>query len=148
MTRVWKEILDFDSYKEYNPFHRHVEVQEDSKTGIKYVAMRVNLFAPTKDLLLPPKSYRFLQPERIFYVDEREDCCILMYGLYGGAVPTVRCQVVVKTGTETCDYYSYDHFGGSASIVVKLLLASRIQHGFELATDALKLRCEQPLPKL
>ncbi|KAH9258613.1 hypothetical protein BASA81_003115 [Batrachochytrium salamandrivorans] len=140
---VWQQVLEFDSYKEFNPFHRHVEVLEDTGTGKRYMSLHVALMNPQSGVLPPHQSCFVGDKERVFYVDERDECCILLYGLDGMAVPTIRGQVLIKTSPSTCEYYSYDLLGGSLAGVVNWLLGRSLQRGFELSAQALKLRCEE-----
>jgi hypothetical protein len=74
-------------------------------------------------------------------VDERPDCCILLYGLEG-PITTIRGQIVLKDGENACRYVTYDHFGGTPALFVKLFMSSGISKGFQLAAEALKARCE------
>ena len=78
MEFVWSVIVDFNSYTEYNPFHRRVRVLLDPSTNHRKIEMAVNLLNPTAGSLPSPESCFTVPAERIFYVDARADCCILL----------------------------------------------------------------------
>lgn len=145
---AWQQVLEFDSYKEFNPFHRHVEVWERADSGQRQLSLHIVLLNPQAGVLPPHLSCFAGNKERVFYVDERDECCILLYGQESMLVPTIRGQVLVKTSPSTCDYYTYDLIGGSLAGVVNFLLGRSLQRGFELSAEAIKRRCEEKVSLL
>lgn len=139
---VWGLILNFDSYTEWNPFHRQVKVVADSG-GRRFVRMWVNFGAHHLDGLIPVSQSSPLSDERILYVDDRPKYSIIIYGLDWFSVPTMRVQVLEAIDDVTCRLYSYDHFGSWLGLILlKLPLQNKFRRLFTLAAEGLKRRAE------
>jgi hypothetical protein len=145
MKLVWEQILAFDQYPAWNPFQRRVDVVESTTTGYRYAKLHVNFGAKADDKELSPVEKVWAEiDERILYVDERPQCCILAYGYEMTILPTVRMQVLEAIDENSCNYYSYDAFAGwLARFMFKPWAQDRFARLFTLSSKALKAHCEK-----
>ncbi len=125
---VWRVIVDFDAYPEWNPF-----VVGCSSTLVpgEPIDMRVALLGPT----LP-------QRETIF---EHEPGRRMVYGLapnFTGALASNRTHEVEPLGPESCEYRSHFELSGWLSPVVRVLLGARLRAGFTAMSEGIRVRAE------
>ena len=129
IEKVWRVLLDFDRYGDWNPFTYKVET--DLKIGSP-----VNLYVK-----LPRRGSK-LQVE---YIREVSEPNILSWGMTMGAeflLTAVREQHLKALGCECCTYQSTDAFSGVLTPVVKMLFSHSIRDGFNAMAYALKARAE------
>lgn len=125
---VWEVITDFASYKEWNPFI--LECESSLKPGDP-IDLKVKLFA-------------FPQPQREWvkeFVPGRR-FAYNMKPVPGGALSSQRSHDLQPAGPAT-RYQSYFHLDGWLMPVVRGLMRSRLEAGFEGMTQGIKRRAEQ-----
>ncbi len=126
---VWKILLDFPRYPEWNPFT--YQVITTLKVGDP-VDLYVNM----------PKRGKRMQREFIQSVSAPNH---VAWGMHMGApwlLQALRTQHIDAITDQSCLYYSNDHLEGLLTPLVKLLFGHPIQIGFNSVAQALKRRAE------
>ena len=131
---VWRELLDFRSYRDWNPLLRRV--RGDPVEGAR---IRALLSQPG----LPPVV---IVPEVIARADERELRWVSDSPLPG--VLTAEHTFLLtplEDGTRT-RFTQQESFEGVVAALLPERLVSRIERGFDEMNDALKRRVESSIP--
>ncbi|KZP12881.1 hypothetical protein FIBSPDRAFT_897872 [Athelia psychrophila] len=154
--KVWKILIDFPAYHEWNPFVRALSIvsKDSSQTplrdevptaGAHLLMSRVHI-PPTMDdasVRSPSSSL-----ERITVLDHENYRCAWVYiSLPTWLLKAERWQMltVVNSGEgegEVTKYESIEVFGGILAYVVKFFVRSGLVEGFQAMTDSLKQRAE------
>mmetsp|Transcript_4956 Transcript_4956/g.6254 ORF Transcript_4956/g.6254 Transcript_4956/m.6254 type:complete len:205 (+) Transcript_4956:199-813(+) len=121
---VWKAIVNFDKYADWNPFHREMLIFNPRSEGDETVVK-----AKTKEFgLLEFKPY---------YVDEERH--IFIYSAV--SAPGCRVQWIMDDGKGGCVYHSYDAIGGFFnSYLVSMFLHGKILKNFSATRSSENLR--------
>ncbi len=123
---VWNVIVDFQSYREWNPFV--VEATSSLQVG-EPITMRVHIFT----------SFAQSQRETIFEHVPRERLC---YGLRGRAIRSHRCHELRPLEGDRTEYTSDFELAGPFAPLTRALLGRRLERGFREMTNALGKRAE------
>lgn len=125
---VWEVITDFASYAEWNPF----------------IPECVSTMKPGDPIDLKVKLFSFAQPQRE-WVKEIVPGLRFAYAMKpypAGALSSQRSHDLTAEGGNT-RYQSYFHLDGWMMPLVRGLLGSRMEKGFEGMTQGLKTRAEK-----
>ena len=132
---VWRVLLDFDKYPEWNPFHRRVRVV-DQPGGKVAVHLTVDL----GPLLGVVES-----EETVYYVDEKRH--IFAYGIGREGPSCLRTVWLVpapadgRGGGPRTVFHSWDTIGGIPAVASRGHIHSCVIRGFEAQHLAIRDRC-------
>lgn len=129
---LWKALIDFEKYPEWNPFITKIE--GEAKIGAQIV-LHVKL-DPNRD------SIR-LSKEMIVSLKENQHLSYDQHFLSSSLFNAVRWQTIrpLEDGTK-CLYHSHQKISGIASWPITRAFGDRIAEGFEASSRALKNRAE------
>ena len=130
IERVWEILVDFERYREWNPFTTRVEANLEIGSP---VMLHVTL-----------GRLKRKQPERIETVEPPQ---LLAWGVTMGArflLVARREQRLEALGATRCRYSTTDATTGLLTPLVALLFGRLIRQGFNDMAAALKTRAESP----
>jgi hypothetical protein len=123
---VWRVVTDLAAYGEWNPF---VVACESGLAPGDAILMRVHVFS----------SFAQSQREIVLEHAPGERLC---YGLQGASLASRRCHHVAPAGPGRTRYESSFELSGWLAPLVRALLGSRLQRGFDGMAAALVRRAE------
>ncbi|GAB5493422.1 MAG: hypothetical protein Phog2KO_36370 [Phototrophicaceae bacterium] len=126
---IWDILTDFDAYNQWNPFTYDVEIPQ-FKVGESF-QFTVKL----------GKSER-LQKELITQIEEPTVMAWRYPFQENIWLSPIRYQVLTELSESQTQYQTWEHFSGLVAPILKLLVLSDVQAGFDMAAQALKQRCE------
>jgi len=130
---VWKVLVDFERYGEWNPFLTKVE-------GKAEIGAEIALYVK----LSPEKEAMRFSKEMIISLKENQHLSYDSHFLSSSLFNTVRWQTI-----RPCDdgnksiYHSHQKISGVASWPITQLYGDRISEGFEASSLAFKKRVEE-----
>jgi len=127
-------LISFDNYSEWNPFHRKIEVVQQSD---KRMAVRM-----TVDM--GPRLGTIISEETIYYCDERRK--IICYGIGKEGASCFRAVWLTEDGHSTT-INSYDMIGGIPALFSYGHIEKMVKEGFNaqhLAIKAKAMEMERP----
>ncbi|KIL65397.1 hypothetical protein M378DRAFT_43210, partial [Amanita muscaria Koide BX008] len=151
---VWKVLLDFPSYNEWNAFVRNQTITDSNKTPLadQQTALPghyINIFVHLPPTLSSPSFPSFLHSSsafgRITTVDHTSHraAWVLVSPLPKFLLTSERWQTLtVEEETGKTRYETVEVFGGVFAYFVKWLLQGALQQGFEAMAEGLKKRSE------
>lgn len=126
---VWKILLDFEKYEEWNPFTRKVDC--DLVVGNE-VGLHVDMNGNGKTML---------SKQSLLWLKEFES---IAWGVKSGfPIKNERAQILTVIDENTTEYHTYDKFYGFLVPLVVLFFGKKIQKGFDGIAQALKERAEE-----
>lgn len=125
---VWRVLLDFERYKEWNPFHRDVRVV-DQPGGTVAVSLTVDMGELLGTLV---------SEETVYYVDEKR--CILAYGIGRKGPACLRAVWLVPTANGGTIFNSWDTIGGVPALLSRGHIHRTVVRGFEAQHLAIRER--------
>lgn len=128
IEHVWKVLVDFERYPEWNPFTHGLE--PNRKVGGP-VTLHVKL-----------GGRNMTMHEQLTLWDEGR---AVAWGLRWGGGKLIHCdrvQALVRIDDHTTGYRCHEAFDGLLASLVYLLYRRPMQVGFDTAADALKARAE------
>jgi hypothetical protein len=124
---VWKCLLDFDSYKFHNPFHRAAKII--TVNDEYYLEMKITLpnvlggsFTKTSIEIDPNDPNLSTQIEKIYYIDHQRH--ILCYGL-NSTVICMRSVYMYENENKETVFCSWDTMAGVGGLAVKMTGSDR-----------------------
>lgn len=127
---VWQTLIDFNAYKDWNPFTPRIDIQP--KIGSEVVLhVRMN---PASEKIIQQKETLLCWNEP-YQID---------WGIANSAfLKTVRTQRLRTLDAITTEYYTSDIINGPISWLVKWGYQHKIQKGFDSVAKALKEEAER-----
>ena len=131
---VWRVLLAFDEYPDWNPLIRRIEGRPDPGRRLRVVLTQRGLpptvIAPTVTRVVPGRelSWRSAAP------------------VPGSFDATHRFLVASLDGGDRTRFTQTETFGGVAGALVPRPLCARIRAGFESMNEALRERAESTIP--
>ena len=125
---VWDAFLDFDSYSEWNPFHKKVEIVEEGDGPEATAAVRM-----TVDM--GPILGSLVSTETICYVDSARK--ILMYSAKHPSALRMVWLLPSADGSGTV-FNSYDMIGGYPAAFSRGHIVGVVDRGFNAQHEALR----------
>ena len=125
---VWEAFIDFDSYAEWNPFHRKVEVVEEGE-GSATVSVRMTV-------AMGPILGTLVSTEAIGYVDSQRH--ILMYSAEHPSA--LRMAWLLPSPSGGTIFHSYDMIGGYPALFSRGHIVGVVLRGFTAQHEALRAR--------
>ncbi|KAJ3843040.1 hypothetical protein F5878DRAFT_606038 [Lentinula raphanica] len=153
--KVWQILLDFDSYKQWNPFVRSQKVMSKSDSAPLSVGNRLELYPVHLPPTMDDDHVGFLQKNSTLV-----EVTVLDHENYrvawrvAGMLPrwmldAERWQMItVEEGGDggaemKCKYESYEVFRGVLAYVVQWFVGKELDMGVDAMAEALKLRAER-----
>ncbi|KAI0317013.1 hypothetical protein OF83DRAFT_1263968 [Amylostereum chailletii] len=145
---VWKALLDFQSYGEWNPFvHAQVLVNDSNQplpdqnpTEGQRLLQSVHI-PPTLDGKAKPTR----NLEILTHVDHRERC--LAWRFASPAHCLLRAErwqtLHISASDGSTRYETWEVFGGLLAYLLRFFMRDKLEESFEAMTMALKARAEQ-----
>lgn len=129
---VWSVLIDFDSYAEWNPFHRKVEIVTQPRPTGDTVAVRMTV-------KMGGLLGTLVSTETIYYCDSKRH--ILAYGI-GRDGPTSLRVVWLEPGSApgTTVFHSYDMIGGYPALLSRGHIVGLVLSGFSAQHVAIRDR--------
>lgn len=133
---VWRALVDFERYAEWNRFTPRVETDLAIGSPI------------TLHVEMPGKS-RMVRTEWINLVEPGETLCWGMHMGHPGLLCANRWQVLRPLDNGHTEYLTEDKMSGLLTPLVMALYGRAMQQGFQLVADGLKhwIETGKPLPK-
>ena len=130
---VWRVLIDFESYSEWNPFI--VKIDGEARIGSK-IKLHVKLDQKFEAL-------RFSE-EMIVSLKENQHLCYDSHFLSSSLFNSTRWQTIkpTKNGLSSI-YHSHQRLSGLSAWPFARIFGDRIASGFEASTLALKKRAEE-----
>ena len=127
---VWEAFIDFDSYAEWNPFHRKVEVVEQGEGSDAHtVSVRMTV-------AMGPILGTLVSTEAIGYVDSQRH--ILMYSAEHPSA--LRMAWLLNSPSGGTIFHSYDMIGGYPALFSRGHIVGVVLRGFTAQHEALRAR--------
>jgi len=127
--RVWRALIEFTAYPEWNPFiHR---VDGEAKAG-----SRLNVF------IRPTGGEGMSFRPKVLVVDPNRELRWLGHLLVPGLFDGEHSFVIEPLGEGLVRFIQRERFGGLLLPLLWSMLEGNTRHGFEEMNRALKLRCE------
>ncbi|KAH8103362.1 hypothetical protein BXZ70DRAFT_1005787 [Cristinia sonorae] len=144
---VWKVLLDFPSYAEWNPFVRKQVVTDkannvlDNQTAVEGAMLNMTTNIPPS--MSPSASARETRVT-ISHVDHDKHTVSWVFdSMPSFLLRSVRWQSVTATEDGKSRYESIEVFSGSLVSIMKIFIGSDLKKAFDGMAEGLKKRSEQ-----
>jgi hypothetical protein len=154
VERAWSILLDFPSYKKWNPFVRKQTVMNSSKETLadqtaregSFLQIEVNLPPTMEEPGLFGKGSTFARITTIDHINHR--AAWSAEGYWKFLLHTERWQALsVDQATGKTRYETIEVFGGFLAYFVKFFVGKNLALGFEATADSLKKSAEESAPQ-
>ncbi|KAH7908674.1 hypothetical protein BJ138DRAFT_1090830 [Hygrophoropsis aurantiaca] len=148
---VWDVLMDWNVYREWNPFVRNQQITAPDGTPLKDQTPHVGAFLSIRPMHIPPTldDARWFPPasaalERITVLDRANyRCAWRNIDMPAWALRAERWQALVELGDGRTRYETVEVFGGAAAYVIRVLLGGGLRAGFRAMAEGLKARAEE-----
>jgi len=127
---VWKTLMDFNSYPEWNPFIRSIE-------GEKYVGGRL------KATLHPPEGKAMIFKPTVLRADENKEFRWLGHLFIKGLFDGEHVFKIEKGDNNSINFIHEELFRGLLVPLFSRMIDTKIKNGFNAMNAALKERAEK-----
>ncbi|KIK65017.1 hypothetical protein GYMLUDRAFT_70951 [Collybiopsis luxurians FD-317 M1] len=150
--KVWKILLDFDSYKQWNPFVRSQSIVNNPNSTPLAVGHHLLLSAIHLPPTMDDANVGFFQKhsslEEVTVLDHENRRVALRFSsmIPRWMLDAERLQMITveEAGGETkCKYESYEEFKGILAYVVRWYVGKELKLAFDAMAKGLKERAEQ-----
>ncbi|RDB23643.1 hypothetical protein Hypma_009299 [Hypsizygus marmoreus] len=149
-NKVWSVLLDFPSYKEWNPFARGQTIVDKSKNPLPDQTPAEGQYLLIAPVHLPPTMGEpgWFQKQSAFEMISTVDRENYRVAWVNIALPKFllsaeRWQALSEDGEGRTKYETIEVFGGFFAYLVKFFMREKLVLGFNAQAEALKKRAEE-----
>ncbi|KAJ4481177.1 hypothetical protein J3R30DRAFT_3287412 [Lentinula aciculospora] len=152
--KVWQTLLDFDSYREWNPFVRSLKILKNPNSAPLSVGHRIEIYPVHLPPTMDDASVGFLQKNstlvEVTVLDHethrvawRTANMLPRWMLDAERWQMITVEEDAREGEVKCKYESYEVFKGILAYVVRWFVGKELKLGVKAMADGLKGRAEQ-----
>ncbi|KAH7908676.1 hypothetical protein BJ138DRAFT_1157103 [Hygrophoropsis aurantiaca] len=148
---VWDVLMDWNAYREWNPFVRNQQITSSKGTPLDDQTPHVGSFLSLRPVHIPPtlNDARWFPPSSAAFLRitafDTENCRAAWesVGMPGWVLSTERWQALVEIDGGRTRYETIEVFGGVAAYIIRVLLRGGLRAGFRAMAEGLKTRAEE-----